>query len=350
MLNSKIKIALFFGGRSAEHEISLLSARSIYTAFDKKKYDIFPVAIDKKGFFINLEKSKKILLSDKKQVPASANKSILNKELLEFLELKVDLVFPVLHGPFGEDGKIQGFLETLDINYIGCDLSSSAVGMDKAFMKQIFAYNNIPQAEFEIFNKIDLEKKSKKEVFASFSAKFGLPFFVKPANMGSSIGINQVKDFKSFVKALAEGFKYDLKLIIEENIAARELESAVLATNTGIKVSTAGEIISENDFYDYQAKYEDQKTKLIIPAPVSPTTAAKIKEISINAFQAIGALGLSRLDFFVDEEKEVILVNEINTMPGFTQFSMYPLLFKDMGISFSEILDSLVKISLKRDD
>lgn len=349
MLNSKIKIALFFGGRSAEHEVSLLSARSIYNAFDKEKYDIFPVAIDKNGFFSSLKKSEEILFSKQEQVPFINRKNILTKKLVNFLETEIDLVFPVLHGPYGEDGKIQGFLETLDIKYIGCDLSSSAVGMDKAFMKQIFAYNNIPQAEFKILKKSDLEKITTEELFTKFSQKFSLPFFVKPANMGSSIGINQVDNFQSFLKALAEGFKYDVKLIIEKKIEARELESAILVTEQGIKVSTAGEIISKNVFYDYQAKYKDQKTKLIIPAPISSFTASKIKEISIKAFQALGGMGLSRLDFFVNEEKEEILVNEINTMPGFTKFSMYPLLFQEIGMTFSEILDNLVNISLKKD-
>ncbi|MFP4371915.1 MAG: D-alanine--D-alanine ligase family protein [Halanaerobium sp.] len=350
MSNSKINIALFFGGRSAEHEVSLLSARSIYSAFDKEKYNIYPVAITKNGFFCNLEKSKEILIGNQKKVLEINRNSIITADVLEFLELKVDLVFPVLHGPYGEDGKIQGFLDTLNIKYIGCGLTSSAVGMDKAIMKEIFDHHNIPQSKFEIFKKSDLKTRELPEFFAEFSKKLKLPFFIKPANMGSSIGISRVGDLASFKNGIKEAFKYDSKLVLESNVKAREIESAVLGAGDEIKVSAAGEIISTHDFYDYQAKYEDQSTKLIIPAKISEKTEQRIKELSIKAFKAIGAEGISRLDFFVNQEKGQILVNEINTMPGFTKFSMYPLLFEESGISYSELLDSLVRFSLAEEE
>lgn len=343
-----MNIALFFGGRSAEHEVSLLSARSIYQAFNQEKYNIFPVAISKKGFFNSLEKSKEILLGDKKKVPELKRDNILPQEVLQFLEKEVDLVFPVLHGPYGEDGKIQGFLDTLNIKYIGCDLTSSAVGMDKAVMKQIFSFYNIPQSDFEILKKDEYNSQKTADLFANFAENLGLPFFIKPANMGSSIGISQVENLASFKNALQEAFRYDKKLIIESSIQGREVESAVLGTANDIKVSTAGEIISTHDFYDYQAKYEDQSTELIIPADISPASQQKIKELSLKAFKAVGAEGISRLDFFVNEEQDQILVNEINTMPGFTKFSMYPLLFKESGITYTELLDKLVELALKR--
>lgn len=348
MSNSKMNIALFYGGRSAEHEVSLLSARSIYDAFNQKKYNIFPIAITKNGYFRNLKKSEEILNGDFKTVPEVKRVNILPEKVLNFLEEEVDLVFPVLHGPYGEDGKIQGFLDILNINYIGCNLSSSAVGMDKVLMKEIFAYHNIPQSKFEVLKKYDFENKKIEKLYKKFTKSLKLPFFIKPANMGSSIGISRVQDLSSFKKALTEAFKYDDKLVIESNVEAREIESAVMGYGNEIKVSAAGEIISTHDFYNYQAKYRDQSTKLIIPAELSQKTQNKIKELSIKAFNALGAEGISRLDFFVNEKEDKVLVNEINTMPGFTKFSMYPLLFEESGIDYSVLLDELVEFTLKR--
>lgn len=346
MSNSKINIALFFGGRSAEHEVSILSARSIYNAFSKEKYRIYPIAISKQGFFLSPVESEVILFGEQKKVPDVNRENILDHEVLNILENKIDLVFPVLHGPYGEDGKIQGFLDTLNIKYIGCDLISSAVGMDKALMKEIFAYNNIPQSKFKILKKEDLYKQELPNLFQKLADDLETPFFIKPANMGSSIGISKVKELNSFKKALDEAFKYDNKLIIESNVEAREIESAVLGSGDQIEVSAAGEIISTHDFYDYQAKYEDQNTELIIPAEISEASRKKIRDLSVRAFRAIGAAGISRLDFFVNEKENIILINEINTMPGFTKFSMYPLLFKEVGISYMELLDKLVEIAL----
>lgn len=349
MSKSKINIALFFGGRSAEHEVSLLSARSIYNAFSKEKYEILPVAISKKGFFHSLEKSKNILLGANKRVPEVDRKNILDLKVLKVLEDNIDLVFPVLHGPYGEDGKIQGFLDTLNIKYVGCDLLSSAVGMDKAVMKEIFSYHNIPQSKFKVLKKEEFKNQNPLDLYNKFVEDLKDPFFIKPANMGSSIGINIVNEFASFEAALKEAFKYDNKIIIESNIEGREIESAVIGKGDKIEVSAAGEIISTHNFYDYQAKYEDQSTELIIPAEISKKSKKIIKELSIRAFKAIGASGISRLDFFVNEKENMILVNEINTMPGFTKFSMYPLLFKEVGISYMELLDRLVDIAMTED-
>lgn len=348
MSKSKINIALFFGGRSAEHEVSLLSARSVYDAFDKNKYNIFPVAITQNGYFINLNESKKILNSDLEKVPTTKRKNILPENLINFLESEIDLAFPVLHGPYGEDGKIQGFLDTLNINYIGCNLCSSAVGMDKAIMKEIFAYHNIPQSEFKILRKHEYHNTNLKELFQKYIQCLELPFFIKPANMGSSIGISRINNFSSFKAGLIEAFNYDNKLVIESNVEAREIESAVMGFGSEIKVSAAGEIISKHDFYDYQAKYKDQSTDLIIPAKLSKKTQQKVKELSLRAFNALGAEGISRLDFFVNENQNMVLVNEINTMPGFTEFSMYPLLFEEIGISYSDLLDELVDFSIRK--
>lgn len=349
MADSKVNIALFFGGRSAEHEISLLSARSIYQAFDKDKYNIYPLAITKNGLFYKLDKSAQILAGDYAAVPEIERDYILPGEVLKFLEKEVELVFPVLHGPYGEDGRLQGFLDILDKKYIGCDLSSSAVGMDKAVMKKVFAYHQLPQCEFLILNKGEYNQQETTELFADISNKLGLPFFIKPANMGSSIGISKVKTELEFKKAVELGFKYDRKLVLEENIEAREVEAAVLGSGSEIKVSAVGEIIPAHEFYDYQAKYEDQGTELIIPAVLKADLKRKIEELSIQAFKAISGEGISRLDFFVDQNKNQVLINEINTMPGFTKVSMYPLLFNEVGISYAELLDRLVELALDKE-
>lgn len=349
MSNNKINLALLFGGRSAEHEVSILSARSIYQALNKDKYKIFPIAITKKGYFLSLKKSKKILLSNTKVAAEIKREKILTDAILDILTQKIDLLFPILHGPYGEDGKIQGFLDTLEIKYIGCDLSSSAVSMDKALMKKIFSYHNIPQSDFVVLKKEDLKNKNLQEIFNKLSQKLKLPLFIKPANMGSSIGINRVKDKSSFKAALNEAFIYDHKIVIESSVEAREIESAVVEIENKIKVSAAGEITASHDFYDYQAKYEDQNTTLTIPAELSKKSRKKIKELSIKAFKIVGGKGISRLDFFVNEENEQILVNEINTMPGFTKYSMYPLLFAEVGIPYSQLLDNLVQQALNKD-
>ena len=350
MSNSKINLALFFGGRSAEHKVSLLSARSIYNALNKEKYNIYPIAITKNGYFMTPDDSINILDGEVEKVKEIERDNVIPYQVIELLEKEIDLVFPVLHGPYGEDGKIQGFLDILNIKYIGCSLCSSAAGMDKAVMKKIFDFHNIPQSKFYILKKSKYSSTNISELFAKYSNSLNLPFFIKPANMGSSIGINKVNDLESFKKALKNAFKYDKKIILESNVEAREIESAVLGIDGDISVSVPGEIISTHDFYDYQAKYRDQSTKLIIPANISPKTQKKIKELSIKAFKAIDAEGISRLDFFVDEENDKVLVNEINTMPGFTKFSMYPLLFKESGINYSHLLDQLVYYALNRDE
>jgi D-alanine-D-alanine ligase len=345
----KLKLALLFGGRSAEHEVAILSARSIIQALDKNKYDIYPLAISRTGKFLSLAESKNILQGKQKNIPDLSRKSIITAQLIEFLTTEIELVFPVLHGPYGEDGKIQGFLDTLNLNYIGCQVEASVLGMDKAIMKKIFAYHKIPQAKFSILEKNYFDSADLEKLYQKYQMKLGMPCFVKPANMGSSIGINKINGFASFKSALKDAFTYDQKVILESYIEAREVESAVLETADQLVVSAAGEIISDHDFYDYQAKYKSGNSKLLIPAPISASVQSKIKQLSRQAFKAIGARGISRLDFFITEKKEV-LVNEINTMPGFTEFSMYPLLFKEAGLEYSQLLDKLITMAMAADN
>ena len=330
MASSKINIALIYGGRSAEHEVSILSTRSIYNNLDKSKYNIFPFAISKKGKWLKTEKSKEYLNSEINSIPDQGNRNLFPLEVIDFLQKKIDLAFPVLHGPFGEDGKIQGFFEILNIPYVGCDLSSSAVSMDKELMKKIFAYHDIPQTKFYVLKKHQYKAEKNVKFYKKLKNKLGLPFFVKPANMGSSIGITKVNGEQNFIEALNCAFEYDKKIIIENFVKAREIEASVILLGQEIMVSTPGEIIAQHDFYDYKAKYQDSKTKLIIPAEIEDKYKKVIKSLAVRVFNAVGADALARIDFFLTENQEV-LVNEINTMPGFTKFSMYPLLFKESG-------------------
>jgi len=345
--NSEINIALIFGGRSAEHEVSILSARSIYNAFDKSRYNIFPIAISKNGNWFSTEDSTEILNSTAEEVPENGCSKLISQDILDFLQNKIELVFPVLHGPYGEDGKLQGFLDILNIPYVGCDLTASAVGMDKEIMKKLFDYHKIPQTKFEIIREFEYKKSESEKLYKRLNNKLGRLFFVKPANMGSSIGITRVGNADDFSEAVADAFRYDKKLIFEKAVEGRELEAAVLGSEGDIKVSVPGEIVSTHDFYDYNAKYKDAATSLHIPADVDKNTAQKIKKTAVEVFNALGASGLARIDFFLSKDNRV-LVNEINTMPGFTKFSMYPLLFEESGISYSELLDRLVKIALKK--
>jgi D-alanine-D-alanine ligase len=347
--NSKINIALIFGGRSAEHEVSILSARSIYDAFDKSRYNIFPIAISEKGRWLNTEKSTSVLNSEMEKVPKS-NSNIISEDIINFLQNKIDLAFPVLHGPFGEDGKLQGFFDILDINYIGCNLSSSAVGMDKAIMKKLFAFHNIPQTKFLTLSKFEYKSAKKRDLYLKIKSSLGNTFFVKPANMGSSIGINKVETLDGFGEALQAAFKHDSKIIFEKAVDAREIEAAVLGFDDQIQVSVPGEIVSTHNFYDYKAKYKDETTNLVIPADIPSEVEKQIRDLSAEVFNIVGASGLSRIDFFITKNDNRLLVNEINTMPGFTRFSMYPLLFKESGIAYSDLLDKLVNIAQHKEE
>lgn len=339
---NKLRLGLLFGGKSDEHEVSIMSARSVYKYIDKDKYKIYPIAVDKNGNWLNLENSKKIIQNTNiKEVPALDN--AVNKGLANFLAYDYDVIFPLIHGPYGEDGKIQGFFELLDIPYVGANVLSSAVGMDKGVMKKLFDYNNLKQTEFLTIKK---DNKDKWEKADKFLKKNGLPIFVKPANLGSSIGISKVVKENNLKSAIDIAFKYDEKIILEKFIKAREVECSVLGKDE-IKASLPGEIIPSHDFYDYQSKYEDEKTKLIIPAELDKNIVEKIQAMAIRAFNIINGEGLARVDFFLTYDDE-IFINEINTIPGFTKYSMYPKLWEASGLSYKNLIDDLIDIALDR--
>lgn len=364
---SKKKVTVLFGGQSSEHEVSRVSAQFIIENMDTDCFDIQIIGITKSGEWLKYEGQTELIGTgqwekvsrDKYQneidskVSSNKNSSLPTlRQLISFDDTNgntgtVDVVFPVFHGPNGEDGSIQGLLQLAEIPYVGCDILSSAAGMDKEFSKLVFNNVNIPQADYikVMRNEIETIKEQSNDLIEQISKKLGWPCFVKPANAGSSVGISKVKEPKDLVAALELANKYDSKILIEQFIKGREVECAVLGNDSPI-ASVVGEICPSNEFYDYNAKYIDGKSGTIIPADLDACIIDKIKDYSLKAYKALGCSGLSRVDFFVDEKGEVIL-NEINTMPGFTSISMYTKLWEASGIPCKEIITRLIDLALE---
>lgn len=324
----KKNILIIFGGKSYEHEVSIKSAKSIINAINKEKYNLKLIYIDKNGDF-NLCKNINNLND---LVPIN------DKKLFDMC----DVVFPILHGNNGEDGKLQGMLEMLNVPYVGCNLISSALCMDKVFTKMILDIENILQAKYIYIKKDDytLEKYSKE-----IKEKIGYPCFIKPANAGSSVGINKVYHEKELDKYINEAFKYDNKILIEECIYGREVEIALLG-NEEVIISKIGEIIPDDDFYSYDAKYNSNKSIVKIPSDIPEKIYNKISEIALKAYKIFECSGLSRIDFFIQNETNDIYLNEINTMPGFTNISMYPTLIENIGIKYDILIDKLIDLAI----
>ena len=319
----KLRVGVIYGGRSGEHEVSLLSAQSVMKALDEAKYTIIPIKIDQDGSWQGAPI----------QADPNGNPDI-------------DVVFPVLHGPFGEDGTIQGLLELANLPYVGAGVAASAVAMDKAFMRILFTQAGLPLLPWDSFLHYEW-KEHAPAIQERLEAALGYPMFVKPANLGSSVGISKVKSPADLEPAVHLALEYDRKLIVEQAlIGAREVECSVLGHNKP-QASVAGEIVPAHEFYDYKAKYHNEKSRLLIPAPLNDEQSAKIKDYAIRAFRAVDCSGMGRCDFFVDQQGEVFL-NEINTIPGFTQISMYPKLWEHTGLPYSALLDSLIEIALEK--
>ena len=355
MGNSVSRVAVLFGGQSGEHEVSLNSASSVLQALDKDKYiietigisqsgqwfwGITPEEIQTKGFPARDDGCQVTLVHDSTAPRFLA----LNGQSLPN-EGRVDLVFPVLHGPFGEDGTIQGLLEVAHIAYVGSGVLGSALGMDKDRMKAVFAQAGLPLASYVTFLRSQL-RRNFSACLKQIEEDIGYPCFVKPANLGSSVGISKAKDRHELRKALELAAVYDRKIVVEENIPGREIEVSILG-NDEPQASVAGEILPGKEFYDYEAKYEDTGSQLRIPAPLSPDVLKLLQELAVKAFQAVDAAGLARVDFFLTPDGKVIL-NEINTMPGFTNISMYAKLWEASGLSYKELVDRLIDLGLQR--
>lgn len=339
----KTNLGIIFGGRSTEHEISIKSATSIIHNLNEEKYNIFKIFIDKNGMWY--DNSKNIEITN---IP-------------EYLK-SLDIVFPVLHGLYGEDGTIQGMLEMLKIPYIGCKVLASSIGMDKIYSKSIFEKAKIKQAKYICIKKyrekenyvlVDNNLREKEynleKIIEKIKTESQYPIFIKPSNSGSSVGVNRAENDKELIESIKNAEQFDHKIIIEQEIKGREIECAVLGNNEfGVIASTPGEIISAEDFYSYDAKYKIKESKTLIPANLSPKQITTIQDQAKRAFLAIDGNGLSRVDFFLEEGSNEIYINEINTMPGFTEISMYPKLFEYDGIRFEELLDRLINMEIKK--
>ncbi|HHX77792.1 MAG TPA: D-alanine--D-alanine ligase [Firmicutes bacterium] len=352
-MGKKKTIAVLFGGKSGEHEVSLLSAASVVDAMDRNKYDIVLVGIDKEGNWWTGDNLLEAFRAGKKEgartavLPGSSEGGLLlfNDGNIEGT-IKLDAVFPVLHGPYGEDGTVQGLLELAGIPYVGAGVLGSAVGMDKAAMKLILAAKGLPVANYLYFVKKEF-LDGESYWLETIAEKIGFPCFVKPANLGSSVGISLAGDRQELLLAIREALRYDLKVVVEERLKGKEIECSVLG-NYDPKASIPGEIIPSNEFYDYQAKYIDNKSKLIIPAPLSAKLTEEVRFLAVETFKALDCFGLGRVDFFVDPETEKIYINEINTLPGFTNISMYPKLWEASGLKYTDLIDKLIDLAFAR--
>jgi D-alanine-D-alanine ligase len=395
---AKIRVGILFGGRSGEHEVSLLSAASVLNAIDKTKYEVVPVGITKDGRWLTAEHAERLLRGEKQAdkqpdktgsppaekhlragdpeatpgaaVLATGESVVVPPEparreagLAPFQTdaatlrrasdraINVDVIFPVLHGTFGEDGTIQGLLELADIAYVGAGVLGSSAGMDKDVMKSLFRAAGLPIVKHVTVLRGQFEREPKK-VQKLVEGKLKYPVFVKPANLGSSVGISKAHDAKELGPAIAEAAKFDRKIVIEEGVGgkkkkAREIECAVLG-NDDPKASLAGEIIPCKEFYDYEAKYLVEGSEGVIPAKITKAEMKTVQKLAIAAFQAVDCTGLARVDFLMDPKSRRIFVNEINTMPGFTAISMYPKMWAASGVSYPELIDRLIQLGIER--
>jgi D-alanine-D-alanine ligase len=348
--HQKLTVGILFGGKSAEHEVSLQSAKNVYDAIDRSKFEPVLIGIDKNGTWHSMGDSLSLLNSgDPRHISlnASGGPVALVPEsggLLAESGPKLDVVFPILHGPFGEDGTVQGLLKLAGIPFVGAGVLGSAVGMDKDVMKRLFRDAGIPIGKF-----LTLKPHEPVPAFAEIKTALGIPVFIKPANMGSSVGISKVHNESEFSAAVQNAFQYDTKIIIEEYIHGREIECAVLGNENPI-ASVPGEIIPTHEFYSYEAKYLDENGAVLeIPAKLDAAVQKRIQELSVKAFQTLCCEGLARIDFFLKENGET-LINEINTMPGFTKISMYPKLWEasGSGIGYTELISRLIELAMKK--
>lgn len=337
---SKLKVAVIFGGRSGEHEVSLVSATSVIKALNKEKYEIVEIGITHDGEWLMgencLEKFKRKEFESLKTVMFSTKPHALN----------FDIAFPVLHGTFGEDGTIQGLFDMLQIPYVGCGVLASSTAMDKLQCKAILESAGVPVVPYVGFNRKAWHKE-KEEILADIEKNLGLPCFVKPANMGSSVGISKAKNHEELITAIDFAARFDSRILVEKAINARELECAVLGNQEPI-AAPIGEIIVGGEFYDYNDKYVDGKSTTEIPANIDDETMKKLQEISIKSFKLLDGSGLSRVDSFLDRDTGEIYLNEINTMPGFTAISMYPKMMGAHGLSYEQLVDKLIELGLER--
>ncbi len=374
-MKSKLRVGVIFGGKSVEHEVSLISAKSVIEAMDKEQFDVVPMGVTKEGKWLSASESLKLLQGERFNHDDLNLFAVGSKEFIGLIKVPdpghrkktsddqkgavsrkgntnevsaVDVVFPLIHGSYGEDGTLQGLLEIANIPYVGASPLSSALGMDKDMMKRLFKFNGIPVTDYTAIYWPQFGKEGEALV-SSLLKQFKLPVFVKPACTGSSVGISKVKNMESLHSAILDAFRYDEKVLIERAVHAREIECSVLGNDNAI-ASIPGEIIPCHEFYDYKAKYIDEGSELIIPAKISEDLVKEIQHLSIKAFKALECSGMARIDLFLEKDSNKVYLNELNTIPGFTPISMYPKLLEHSGIPFKDLITRLINLALERHD
>ncbi len=358
----KRRIGLVFGGRSGEHEVSLASATSVMANVDSDKYEVVPIGITKEGaWLLGIEPARLIAAEQSVSEGGGVEETTAvtltsDPRLRRLIPLEgsqpleengaLDIIFPVLHGTYGEDGTLQGLLEMANVPYVGCGVLGAALGMDKEKMKMVFQSVGLPSVDYLVYRRNEWER-SPERIMDAIEQRLGYPCFVKPVNLGSSVGISKAHERGELEDAIHVAAQYDRKVIIERGINCRELECSVLGNDEPI-ASVVGEVIASNEFYDYNAKYLDNKSQVIIPADIPQASAEEVRRQAITAFLALDLSGLARVDFFLEKESGRIYINEVNTMPGFTQISMYPKLWEASGLSYAQLLDRLIELAIER--
>ncbi|HEX4202895.1 MAG TPA: D-alanine--D-alanine ligase [Ktedonobacteraceae bacterium] len=362
MAEKKIRVGIVFGGRSGEHEVSLASASAIMENLNRDKYEVVPIGITKAGTWLlgtepaqllaagkdvaqqeNLEATRAVTLTGdptvQRLIPLQGREQLRDNGAL-------DVIFPVVHGTYGEDGKLQGLLEMANVPYVGCGVLGSALGMDKEKMKFVFQSVGLPLCGYLAYKRNQWER-APQPILDEVEQRLGYPCFVKPANLGSSVGINKAHDRAELQHAINVAAEYDRKVIIEQGLNCREIECAVMGNDEPL-ASVVGEIVASGEFYDYNAKYVDNQSQAIIPAQIPQELSTEIRHLAIKAFEALDLSGLARVDFFLDKASEQVYINEVNTMPGFTQISMYSKLWAASGVPYPELLDRLIEFAIER--
>lgn len=347
-MNDKINVGILFGGKSVEHEVSVRSARNVYDAINKDKYNVVMIGITKNGKWLLEPDDGKGFIADGDGdelaiIPGAGGSQLMVMNGKKTVP-ELNVIFPILHGPYGEDGTMQGLLKLLDIPFVGPGVLGSAAGMDKEVMKKLLKFSNLPMADYIVLEKYSDEPALSYEEIA---ARLGEPFFIKPSSSGSSVGVHKVKGPDEFEKAVIDAFQFDHKLIVERNIKGREIECAVLG-NDKPQASLPGEVRSTHSFYSYEAKYLDENgAKMDIPAKLPADVIEKIRDTAVKTYKAMYCEGLTRVDFFLTDDQELV-INEINTLPGFTNISMYPKLWEVTGLSYTELIDRLIQLAIDR--
>nr|AIA18469.1 D-alanine--D-alanine ligase [uncultured bacterium] len=356
-MNRKIRVGVVFGGKSGEHEVSLQSAQSVVENLNLDLFEVLPIGISKEGTWhvgigaynaLGAPVPAQLLTDGISEEEIKHIQPITQGPVLPEMSLSsIDVVIPVLHGPFGEDGTVQGLFELMNIPYVGAGVLASAVSMDKAMMKAVFAQAGLRQCKYEVVLRSNYERDAAP-ILEHIENSLGYPCFVKPANLGSSVGISKAKDRSELAQAIEVAAGYDRKIVIEEAVDGREIEVSVLG-NDNPQASLPGEIISGNEeFYDYNAKYVDGSSTMVIPAPLSSEQTEEVRALAMQAYRAVDGSGLSRVDFFLDRKTGEFLINEINTFPGFTKYSMYPKMWEVSGLPYPELIETLIHLAIER--